>query len=52
MKVDGETKEAVFLGRLKRFSALVQLGGKKKLPIYPIRGGFGSFFRPVRRYCW
>ena len=52
MKVDGETREAGFLGRLKRFSALVELGGKKKLPICPIRGGFGSFFHTVKRYFW
>ena len=38
MKVDGETREAVFLGRLKRFSALVEFGGKEEIAYLPNTG--------------
>ena len=46
MKVDGETKEAVFLGRLKRFSALVEFGGKEEIAYLPNTGRVWQLFSP------
>ena len=49
MKVDGETKEAVFLGRLKRFSALVELGGKEEIAYLPNTGRIWQLFSPGQK---
>jgi sugar fermentation stimulation protein A len=49
MKVDGETREAVFLGRLKRFSALVELGGKEEIAYLPNTGRIWQLFSPGQK---
>jgi len=38
MRVDGEIREAVFLRRLKRFSAVVALKGKEEIAYLPNSG--------------
>lgn len=49
MKVDDETREAVFLGRLKRFSALVELGGKEEIAYLPNTGRIWQLFSPGQK---
>jgi sugar fermentation stimulation protein A len=49
MKVDGETSEAVFLRRLKRFSALVELRGKEEIAYLPNTGRIWQLFSPGQR---
>ncbi len=49
MKVVGETKEAVFLRRLKRFSALVELEGKEEIAYLPNTGRIWQLFSPGQK---
>jgi sugar fermentation stimulation protein A len=49
MKVDGETREAVFLRRLKRFSALVEFGGKEEIAYLPNTGRIWQLFSPGQK---
>jgi len=38
VKVNGEIREAIFLRRLKRFSALVEMEGKEEIAYLPNTG--------------
>jgi sugar fermentation stimulation protein A len=49
MKVDGEIKEAVFLRRLKRFSALVGLEGKEEIAYLPNTGRIWQLLSPDQK---
>jgi sugar fermentation stimulation protein A len=46
MKVNGETREAIFLRRLKRFSALVGIEGKEEIAYLPNTGRIWQLLTP------
>lgn len=49
MRVQGETKEAIFLRRLKRFSALVELEGKEEAAYLPNTGRVWQLLSPGQK---
>lgn len=49
MKIDGETKEAIFLRRLKRFSALVELERKEEAAYLPNTGRIWQLLSPDQK---
>ena len=46
MKVNGEIREAIFLRRLKRFSALVEMEGKEEIAYLPNTGRIWELLTP------
>jgi sugar fermentation stimulation protein A len=49
MKVQGETREAIFLRRLKRFSALVELEGREEIAYLPNTGRIWQLLSPGQK---
>ena len=49
MKVNGETKEAIFLRRVKRFSAMVNIGGEEEIAYLPNTGRVWDLLAPGQR---